>query len=328
VKRALLLLVSLLVLAWPFDDARAHESLPIVIRVEQLAASDYLVHTRIPGNIPMDRRPRVTLDLPCPASEPGPGVLVYRCSSGAAAPAAVDLGWDNGATSAGILVRLTYADGETRNIVAAPGTQRVRLPQSAAGPRVLPTYFVIGVEHILFGIDHLLFLCCLVIVAGRVRRIVTTVTGFTLGHALTISLASLGPLDVNASAVEALIALSIVFLAAEIARGDRDSLIWRYPASVAALFGTLHGLGFASALSEVGLAHGEVALSLVGFNLGVETGQLAFVTGVLLVGRFYRKLAGQTAVRAAPRLPLGINYAIGVVAGFWFVERTVAGFLA
>lgn len=215
-------------------------------------------------------------------------------------------------------------DGTTHSAVTPPGSTRMELPRAETPWGVIRSYLGIGIEHIAFGVDHLLFLVLLVLVAGTLRRTIATITGFTAGHALTITLATLGIVHVDGAVVEALIALSIVFVAVEFVRGQVGTLFSHYPAFVAAAFGTLHGLGFAGALADIGLARTSVPLSLIGFNLGVEIGQAAFILLVFGLTTALRQQSLTVRFIDAPTLrSLTIN-AIGIAAAFWFWERSFA----
>lgn len=186
-------------------------------------------------------------------------------------------------------------------------------------------YTVLGVEHILAGIDHLLFVLGLLMLVSGPWMLVKTITAFTVAHSLTLALATLGFVNMPSAPVEAAIALSIVFLAVEIVNGYRGrlSLTHRKPWLVAFGFGLLHGLGFAGALSEIGLPPQEVPLALLFFNIGVELGQLMFV-GLALAGlRFWDRLAVPTP-RWAVLVPA---YALGVISTYWFFERSGTIFL-
>jgi hydrogenase/urease accessory protein HupE len=187
---------------------------------------------------------------------------------------------------------------------------------------VLWTYLVLGFEHILLGIDHLLFVLALLLVVRSWKLLFGTITAFTIAHSITLGLASLGFVSVPGAPVEAIIALSIVFVAAEIVRSYRGNpgITERAPWLVACSFGLLHGFGFAGALSEIGLPQSAIPMALLSFNLGVELGQLAFVVTLVLVYQ---------AVKRVPlKLPqwsqLVVPYAIGSVAMFWVVERVLA----
>ena len=205
---------------------------------------------------------------------------------------------------------------------------------AAAGPgQVAAAYLWLGIEHILFGIDHLLFVLALLILVRGWKRILFTISAFTLAHSITLTAATLGFVHVPGPPVEATIALSIVLVAAEIVRARRGetSLATRWPWLIALAFGLLHGFGFAGALSEVGLPAHAIPLALLFFNLGVEVGQIAFVAGVLGLAYVFRM-----AVEALPRAvaaplrpvasPIVPAYAIGTIATFWLFERTAAFF--
>ena len=187
---------------------------------------------------------------------------------------------------------------------------------------VLRTYVGLGVEHILSGTDHLLFVLCLLLLVRDVRRLLATVTAFTLAHSVTLAAATLGFVRVPTAPVEATIALSIVFLAGELVRGEagRSAVTSTYPWLVAFSFGLLHGLGFAGALAEVGLPQGEIPLALLAFNVGVELGQLAFIAAVLSLARLARLLP----LRWPGWAPGAVGYAIGSVAAFWVIDRLAA----
>lgn len=189
-------------------------------------------------------------------------------------------------------------------------------------------YFVLGVEHIIGGPDHLLFVLGLLVIARTGKRILLAITGFTVAHSITLSLSSLGLVAVPIAPVEATIALSILFLAHEISRRQPDSLTYRYPMLVSFSFGLLHGLGFASALGEIGLAYNEAFVSLLFFNLGVEAGQVLFILAVAALVWFLHRAAriqgeapdARGAVMTR-RTELLVSYAIGIPSAFWLIER-------
>lgn len=184
-------------------------------------------------------------------------------------------------------------------------------------------YTVLGIEHILIGIDHLLFVLALLFVVSGGWALVKTITAFTVAHSITLGLATLGYVSLPSAPVEAAIALSIVFLASEIighARG-RQSLTFRAPWLVAFAFGLLHGLGFAGALSEIGLPPAEIPVALLFFNVGVEIGQLLFVGAVLTLTWLFSQLT--LSNRWAEGVRGVVVYAIGTVAAYWLIERTL-----
>jgi hydrogenase/urease accessory protein HupE len=179
------------------------------------------------------------------------------------------------------------------------------------------------VDHILSGFDHLTFVLALLLIVSGARRLLITVTSFTLAHSITLAAATLGVMWVPGPPVEATIALSILFLASELVKVNygQASLTAQYPWIVAFVFGLLHGFGFAGALGDVGLPQHEVPLALLAFNVGVELGQLLFIAAVMAVLVVIRKVANKWP-NWARQLPA---YGIGSVAAFWFIER-LAGF--
>jgi hydrogenase/urease accessory protein HupE len=200
---------------------------------------------------------------------------------------------------------LTGADGE------------YVVPERQGPFEVLADYAALGGEHILTGLDHLLFVWGLLLLVSTRRALIFTITAFTLGHSVTLSLAVLGYVDFPTGLVELAIAISILVLAVELTSSGGWGALRRHPSLLAGSFGLLHGFGFAGALADVGLPPEEIPLSLLSFNVGIELGQLAFVFCVLLAGRLLRPLvAGSPGwMRAAPA------YAIGSLAVFWCFER-------
>ncbi len=216
-----------------------------------------------------------------------------------------------------VLVRVRWADGRITTGVLRSGFDALELPGSAGGEAwwpVLSRYVVLGIEHILLGPDHLLFVLGLVLLVATLRDLLWTITAFTVAHSLTLALAVLGVVTLPSPPVEACIALSLVLVAFELTRPPGTATFARrMPWLVAFGFGLLHGLGFAGALADVGLPPDRLPLALVGFNVGVELGQLAFV-GALLPLR--------AALRRAPRWAQAVPaYAIGSLAVAWMCER-------
>ena len=225
-------------------------------------------------------------------------------------------------TMTDVLVRVEFASGEAWIERLTPGAPEATIPGTPSRWVTAATYLKLGVEHILLGFDHLLFVLALLIITEGTWRLLKTVTAFTVAHSITLALATLGFVHVPSAPVEAAIALSIAFVAVEIVRVDqgRRSLAARSPWLVAFAFGLLHGFGFAGALSEIGLPTGQIPLALLFFNLGVEVGQLLFVGAVLALIALMqvRKPSLTTWVRLVP------PYAIGTTAMFWVIERVAA----
>jgi hydrogenase/urease accessory protein HupE len=223
------------------------------------------------------------------------------------------------ATMTDVLVRAEFADGTSWTQRLTPAQPAAEIPAQQSGWSVAGEYLRLGVEHILLGIDHLLFVLALLIITRGGWRLVKTVTAFTVAHSITLGLAALGFVHMPQAPVEAVIALSIVFIAAEIVHGHRgrEGITAKSPWIVAFVFGLVHGFGFAGALSEIGLPQGQIPLALLFFNIGVEIGQLLFIAAVLSL------IAASRRVRIAlPRwAELLPAYAIGSVAMFWVVQR-------
>ena len=230
--------------------------------------------------------------------------------------------------STDVLVRIQRLDGasETARLNATSTSFVVKgAPQLWD---VVNTYLVFGIEHILNGLDHLLFVACLIFIAGTWRRILITITGFTLAHSITLTLAGLELVRLPIPPIEATIALSIVFLAREIALDRRDTLTWRYPVAVSASFGLLHGFGFASALADIGLPQTEIPAALLAFNVGVEIGQVLFVATVLLLFWLITQCLNKLKFNSdnwLQKIEKPIAYSVGSITVFWTVER-VSGF--
>lgn len=220
-----------------------------------------------------------------------------------------------------VLVRTETSNGVKTTMLVRPTTPYVEIAAEESWLSVTRVYVVHGIEHILGGYDHLLFVFALVLIVKNRRRLVATITAFTAAHSITLALATLGMVNVPGPPVEAMIALSILLLAVEIVRAQRggESLTARWPWLVAFAFGLLHGLGFAGALTEIGLPAGDVPLALLMFNVGVEIGQLMFVAVILMIFAMAGRVSSFDA--AASRTRLAASYAIGGLAAFWMIER-------
>jgi hydrogenase/urease accessory protein HupE len=225
-----------------------------------------------------------------------------------------------------VLARLVRLDGTVQLERILPVSPSFVGKPSPGPLEVVTTYTVLGIEHILSGFDHLLFVLALVLLVQGTRRLLVTITAFTAAHSLTLAGATLGWLQVPGPPIEASIALSIVFVASEIvhARQGRYSVTQHYPWVVAFTFGLLHGFGFAGALAQVGLPQSAIPIALLFFNIGVEIGQLLFVGAVLAVMAVVWR-AGHRFQLSQPAWTWRIApYAIGALASFWLVERIAA----
>lgn len=321
-------MLVLLVLAFA-TGARAHEVRPAYLELIQTDATTFEVLWKVPARGDLRLGLYVLLPQSCEIIGEPLGMFVdgayierskIRHSAGLVGETLMIDGLSS--TMTDVLVRIERLDGATQVARLLPESSSLVVEASPSGWSVSRTYFVLGVEHILLGIDHLLFVLALLLLVQGWRRIIGTITAFTVAHSVTLALATLGVVHVPGPPVEAIIALSIVFVASEIVRARRGAvgLAERWPWTVAFAFGLLHGLGFAGALSEVGLPQQAIPLALLFFNVGVEAGQLLFIAGVA---------AAWSLVRAARvRMPRAVElvppYAIGSVAMFWAIERVAA----
>ena len=311
--------------------ALAHDSRPLFVNITEYGEDAVTLRWKIPPLVSPDNLPRIAL-TGCESSRQTPvqmrpaGSEIYSCENGLSGKSVViDYPLFNPSISS--LLRIEFRSGEARSIILDPGVTQWRIPAPETFAGVIKDYFALGVEHIFGGIDHLLFLAGLLYIARTLRRILITVTGFTLAHSVTLFLVALDVLRVSIPAVETVIALSIVMLATEIARNDRTTLTWRRPVLVACGFGLVHGAGFAAALTETGLPQTEKISALLFFNLGVEAGQLLIITvvfsGLWLLARLPHPLLPAYDNRP---LRLVFSYALGIVSTFWFIERFALAF--
>jgi hydrogenase/urease accessory protein HupE len=226
------------------------------------------------------------------------------------------------ATATDVLVRLERTDGATQVTRLMPSAPSFVVEVAPQPLEVARTYLVLGVQHILGGVDHLLFVLGLLLLVGDRWMLVKTITAFTVAHSITLALATLGYVHVPAAPLNAAIALSILFVGVEVVRSWRGetSLALRHPWLVAFLFGLLHGIGFASGLVSLGLPQGDIPLALLTFNIGVEIGQLLFVAGILLLERAFRLME----IRWPWPLQYAPAYVLGTSGAFWTIDRIVA----
>jgi hydrogenase/urease accessory protein HupE len=315
-------------------DASAHDARPAYLQIEETAPGRFHVLWRTP--VLSGMRLPVALRLP-DAARNVTGPVVQELSDSLVERRMIE--WDRGApggariefpgleaTITDVLVRTELLDGTRSTTLVRPPRPWVEIGASRGPLAVAGAYLAHGVEHILFGFDHLLFVLALILIVRSTRVLLLTITAFTLAHSITLALATLGLVRVPGPPIEAAIALSILLLACEILRMRRGepSATARRPWIVAFCFGLLHGFGFAGALSETGLPHHAVPLALAFFNVGVELGQLAFIAVVFGLSRAGARLSRSIRLPRPQwrwRIP---PYAIGAVAAFWTIERVAA----
>ena len=323
-RRSLLLVLAVLVCA---SGAFAHEVRPAYLELRQTNADSYDVlwkvpgrgddlrfgvYVRLPGNCQKTSEVRTTAinnafsdrwTVQCKGGITGETIFIEGLSS-----SVID-----------VLVRIQRLDGTTQVTRLTPSEPSFTVEVAPSRIQLARSYLGLGVEHILYGIDHLLFVLGLMLLVRDFRSLVKTITAFTIAHSITLAAATLGIVHVEVAPVEATIALSILFLAAELVRSQRgeSGIAQRAPWIVAFAFGLLHGLGFASTLGKMGLPHSEIPIALLLFNVGVELGQLGFV--IVFIG-FVRSLATLDIhwpawTRAIPA------YSIGAFAALTFLQR-------
>lgn len=334
--RVLLVCIVLLSGVWGTPSV-AHEARPLYVEVTEQDDGTFAVRWRVPPVVPEFNRPEVSLS-DCEAPSPtrwfggragAVGQRPFRCVEGLEGRS-VEVTYRSYNPAVSTLVRIEWNTGQIHTVLASPEEDVIALPGRETTGGIARQYFVLGIEHILTGYDHLLFIACLVLISGTIGRVLLTITGFTIAHSVTLALAALGIVRVSVPAVEAAIALSIVFLAVEIARGRRYTLAWRFPVTVSASFGLLHGFGFASVLASIGLPQTEVPAALLFFNVGVEVGQVIFVVALAALFLLLRLLGvfssdDQRGMIAPPRVNLPIAYGVGTLGSFWMITR-IAGF--
>lgn len=318
---AWLLLGVLLTLA---GTARAHEVRPAFLEIVETAPAAFAVTWKQPTLA--DRRLAIDVVMPQGCQPTGPVIpeftgsaLIERWTVSCPLRTGVIAIDGLAGTMTDALIRIRYLDGDGISQILRPADPRLDL--TSTSPAVAG-YFLLGVEHLLLGLDHILFVIGLVLFIRVPVTLVKTVTAFTVAHSITLALSVLGLVQLAPGPVEAVIALSILFLARElmVPMQARSRLTLSAPWIMAFAFGLLHGFGFAGALADIGLPKDQLALALLLFNLGIEAGQLMII-GVLLIVLW---LAGRIAATRLPTLERGFAVAMGCAAGYWTVNRIAA----
>lgn len=313
-------LIAILVALLPVR-AQAHEIRPVSLDVREIAPGDYDAVLKVPAVAGMAFAVVPEFAPVCsgwrgvaprPLRDAAVARFRLRCPHGLAGTRIALANLNR--TMVDGLVRVQFASGQVVTQRLIPSAASFVVPAASSGWDVFTTYLGLGIEHILLGIDHLLFVLALVLLVRNWRSLLLTATAFTLAHSITLSLAALGIVHVPVPPVEVLIALSILYLAVELASATPARV---RPWILALIFGLLHGLGFASALAEIGLPNHEIPVALFSFNVGVELGQIAFIAALLLAGALARWIAPR-AIATGRTLTI---YGIGSAASFWIVQR-------
>ena len=326
----------------PIGVALADEARPVYVEVVENNNGQFLLKWKVPPVMTAVRAPAISLqDPPCSVADGATaagliGRRLYQCNITDSelpyeVPFEVRLAYPVTNPALTSLVVFKPFEQEPIQVFSGPEKTAVIIPIATSATVVAKQYTVAGIEHILVGTDHLLFVLCLIIIAGRFKRLLLTVTGFTLAHSITLSLAILDIVRLPTELVELLIALSIVLLAVEIIKHRRapaeqlPSFTWRHPVSASSAFGLLHGFGFAVVLQELGLPTAMKAQALLFFNIGVELGQLLFIALVLIIVFLgLRTIAPVNKHRTL--LTDMVVYGVGITSSYWLFERLAALF--
>ena len=310
-----------------FVSPQADEVRPSYLELTEQNSEQYAVIFKVPAR--GDRKLSLQVKLPDVCKVLGEkssrfrdGAYIERwfmhCQEGLAGQNISIEGLQN--TNTDLLFRLERKDGSSQSVLLTPTKRSYSILESASVLQVIKTYTWLGITHILLGFDHLLFVFALLLIVKSMRRLLWTITAFTLAHSITMVGATLGFMSVPQKPVEVIIALSILFLAMEIIREKQGEvgLTSRYPWLIAFIFGLLHGFGFAGALAEIGLPQEAITLALVFFNIGVELGQLMFVAAVVLIALALQWLQHPEILLKVETV---VVYAIGTLSSFWVFER-------
>jgi hydrogenase/urease accessory protein HupE len=317
------------------ESVFAHDARPLSVFIAERQAHTYRVDLRMPPSLDADNRPEILWPGGCLVTSHGirdgleatQDTMLLKCTAGLEGQH-IGIRYPLFNPALSTLLRFVPVGDATRTTVLPPDQLDWTVPPSSNWKTVVHDYFLLGVKHIWEGIDHLLFVAGLLMLARTPRRIAVAITGFTIAHSITLSISTLGVVRVPGPPIEAGIALSILFLAREIASPNSESIARRFPLLVSSLFGLLHGFGFAAALRDAGLPQKEIVPALLLFNVGVEAGQLVFIGIVLALIASMLWLA-RLAGRSNPGLELQKleylgGYALGLPASFWFFQRLQA----
>lgn len=323
--RLLVLIVPGLALA---QAAQAHRFAPSLLKVTEIADQQYSVVWKTPaqGTSAIPLRP--LWPQTCEITNSTPPLLEGTGKVSSWQMRCLQLGGDGlvgetlgveglGANRASAMVMVSLLDGRSYQQVLNAEQPEFIIPAESSAGEVMTNYSLLGMEHIGGGLDHLLFVFGLLLLVGGGARLLWTITAFTIGHSITLSLVTLGFFDYPVALVEFTIAISIFVLAVELARSSKHDILWRNPWWLAGGFGLLHGMGFAGALAETGLPQDNVPLALLFFNVGLEIGQIVFILVILAVWFLVRKPLAPWQDRLLP-IPV---YVLGALSAMWCIER-------
>lgn len=335
IARLVMALIAALALGWA-TGAAGHEVRPALVQIVETGPGDYEVTWKRPvvGDMALRLAPHLSGGAlaRAPTGEqvaPGYVTRIWRVRGGLPLDGQTLTIEGLSESVTDVLVRVTTRQGRAFDQVIRPAQPSLRLALAPARGVAVPGYLRLGVAHIMTGFDHLLFVFGLLLLIGPNRRLVKAITAFTVAHSLTLGLAALGVIHFPSAAIEALVALSILFVAVELASAHRDhpTLARRKPWVIAFLFGLLHGMAFAGVLAEIGLPSGAAPQALLLFNLGVELGQLLFIAAILGALWALRRLRARLAWPPGPWAAGAPAYVIGGLSAYWLIERALAAAL-
>ena len=300
--------------AWA-DDMR-----PIFAEINEIGDRQYMVRLRNPNTLAKDSVPVIEFPGHCRTVHRKWAVKRYACADSLAG-VSLRVRYPETVAAYPTILRIRLSSGAVKTIAMTAGDDRFEFPAASTVSSVASQYTWLGMQHIGKGVDHLLFVACLIWIAGTWQRIVATISGFTLAHSATLAISALEIVRIPIPPTEAVIALSVLLLAREVLDAPGRSLTWRYPVLVSSIFGLVHGLGFAAVLTEIGLPQQNIVAGLLFFNMGVELGQLAFA---LLFVAILHLLRHSVQRRTQDYVRIVTAYGIGSVAAYWLVSRMAA----
>ena len=319
-----LFLLLLLVLSLKADEVR-----PLYLELKEHNLNNFLVTLKIPAK--GDKKLKMDAILPtnCTLNSEVESYFIQgaylqrwsvECKGGLAGKSIFIDGLKD--TNTDLLLRIDMLDGLSYSTLLNPTKTSYSVPTNSSNIEVISTYTWLGITHILMGYDHLAFVFALLLLVGSMRKLLWTITAFTLAHSITMAGATLGIVHIPQKPVEAVIALSILFLALEVIhkRDGKNGIASSSPWIVAFIFGLLHGFGFAGALAEIGLPQNAITTALLFFNIGVELGQLIFIASVVTVAGLLHKFTSHLFVQ---RVELVAIYSIGTISSFWLIDRVL-----
>lgn len=307
-----------------------HESRPLYIEIQELENERVGIKWKVPRSLTIDALPAPFISTCEPVetvawstlSDAHVGEYRSHCEGGIA-NRKINIGFSATNPSLSTIISVIYVDKSKNTKILGPTEAEWAIPAQATFVSTLKSYLLLGMKHIALGWDHLLFIACLFFIAASWSRVLITITGFTIAHSMTLALSALNIVRLPVPPVEASIALSIVFLAWELTRNSRQSIIWKYPLAVSASFGLLHGFGFATILADTGMPENHLLTALLFFNLGVELGQIVFLLALATLLYLFKAIcvANLRSNNEAVFFKTAA-YMAGITASYWFIQRT------